>query len=75
MVTITVHTMKSCHWCQKWVREEQPYLDPNWQLNAVDGGASSFPTFEVDVDGKTRTLVGFQTVSQLFEVIQQLKNE
>ena len=74
MVRITVHVKDGCHWCEQWRADEQPFLDPNWEVDIVEGGASSFPTIHINVDGKTQKLVGYRTVSQISNAIEDLKD-
>ena len=74
MITIVKHHMQGCSWCKKWDEEVKPYLDPAWTFVQVIGGASSFPTFVIDIDGKTKKLVGFQEMSEIHAAVQELKN-
>jgi len=75
MINITFHTRKGCHWCDKFKDEEQEWVPPNWNMEEVEGGVSSYPQFVVSVDSKSKTLVGFHTIAEIREAIDELSNE
>ena len=74
MITITYHSSPTCGWCTKWTREEKQYLNPAYEFDEVQGGAESYPTFKLDVNGNKMTLVGFKEIYEIEAAIEKLRN-
>lgn len=73
---IIKYTTSNCQWCDKWDKEQKPYLPPCEYVEDTTGsGKTKYPSFTIKHNGKILHMDGYQTAMHIQDALRRLEIE